>query len=89
MVGDAGKPCRNLAGRARKTVRRRVWLPKPAQALLAELDRDDKGFVLAGQRGGAVDRLDQLMRAICADLGVDDKVRPTTYGAPMGRNDGR
>jgi integrase len=54
----------------------RVWLPKPAQVLLAELDGEGKGFVLAGQRGGAVDRLDQLMRAICADLAITDKVTP-------------
>ena len=54
----------------------RVWLPKPARALVAELDGDDKGFVLAGQRGGAVARLDLLMRAICANLGIDDKVTP-------------
>jgi integrase len=54
----------------------RVWLPKPARALVAELDRDGKGFVLAGQRGGAVDRLDQLMRAICANLRIADKVTP-------------
>jgi integrase len=54
----------------------RVWLPKPAQVLLAELDRAGKGLVLAGPRGGAVDRLDQLMRAICANLSIDDKVTP-------------
>jgi integrase len=54
----------------------RVWLPKPAQVLVAELDRDGKGFVLAGQRGGAVARLDLLMRAICANLGIEDKVTP-------------
>jgi integrase len=54
----------------------RVWLPKPAQALVAELDRDGKGLVLAGQRGGAVARLDLLMRAICANLHIADKVTP-------------
>jgi integrase len=54
----------------------RVWLPKPVQTLLAELDSDGKGFVLAGPRGGAIDRLDLVMRAICANLGIDDKVTP-------------
>jgi integrase len=34
----------------------RVWLPKPAQTLLAELESDGEGFVLAGPRGGAIDR---------------------------------
>jgi integrase len=54
----------------------RIWLPKPVQSLLAELDRDGKGFVLAGPRGGAVERLDLVMRTICADLGIGDKVTP-------------
>ena len=44
----------------------RVWLPKPAQVLLAALDGEGKGFVLAGQRGGAVDRLDQPEKQIRA-----------------------
>jgi integrase len=54
----------------------RVWLPKLAQTLLAELESNGEGFVLAGPRGGAIDRLDLVMRAICADLGIDDKVTP-------------
>jgi integrase len=44
----------------------RVWLPAPAQALLAEFDGE--GLVLAGPRGGAVEGLDASMRAICATL---------------------
>jgi integrase len=45
----------------------RVWLPKAAQALLAELD-DAAGFVFANGRG---QRLDRAMREICAKLGVE------------------
>jgi integrase len=72
-----GKPVPELGWRGTKNGQtHRVWLPKPAQVLLAELDRAGKGFVLAGPRGGAVDRLDQLMRAICANLSIDDKVTP-------------
>jgi integrase len=44
----------------------RVWLPAPAQALLAEMD--GKGLVFAGLRGGAVKDLDGAMRSICAKL---------------------
>ena len=49
----------------------RVWLPSPAQELLAELGDDDappaSGLVFAGGR----DRLDAAMRSICSKLGVD------------------
>ncbi|MBR1155637.1 integrase family protein [Bradyrhizobium sp. JYMT SZCCT0428] len=46
----------------------RVWLPIPAQAILAEMDA--AGLVFAGPRGGAVKELDAAMRQICAKLGV-------------------
>ena len=46
----------------------RVWLPAPAQALLAELG--DGGFVFPGARGRSA-RLDKAMRVICAKLGVE------------------
>jgi integrase len=51
----------------------RVWLPKAAQALLAELTDDDEatGFVFANARGSAIDGLDAAMRACCEKLGVD------------------
>ena len=49
----------------------RVWIPIPAQELLAELSDDDappaSGLVFAGGR----DRLDAAMRSICSKLGVD------------------
>jgi integrase len=51
----------------------RVWLPKAARALLAELTDDGAatGFVFAGARGSAIDGLDAAMRACCAELEVD------------------
>jgi integrase len=51
----------------------RVWLPKPAQRIVAELndDRANTGFVLAGARGRPISGLDAAMRSICAELGID------------------
>jgi integrase len=51
----------------------RVWIPKPAQALLAELLDDDAitGFVFASPRGGPIFGLDAAMRAICPKLGIE------------------
>jgi integrase len=51
----------------------RVWLPAPAQALLAELADGDTatGFVFAGPRGRAVHGLDAAMRAACSKLGTE------------------
>jgi integrase len=51
----------------------RVWLPTAAREIIAELG---DGFVLPGERGGGVKRLDAAMRDICAKLGVADKVTP-------------
>ena len=47
----------------------RVWLPAPAQALLAQMEGN--GLVFANSRGGAVGKLDATMREICADLGAE------------------
>jgi integrase len=50
----------------------RIWLPAPAQALIAELDDDaTTGFVFAGERGRPVRHLDAAMRTICAKLKVE------------------
>lgn len=51
----------------------RVWLPKPAQAIIA--DMDGTGFVFAGARGKPID-LSPAMRAICAKLEIREKVTP-------------
>ena len=47
----------------------RVWLPAPAQEILTELDA--MGFVFAGARGNAIDKLEEIMREISSDLGVE------------------
>jgi len=53
----------------------RIWLPTAVQELIAALgDEDDaaaSGFVFAGERGGAIRKLDQAMRAICKSLEVE------------------
>jgi integrase len=50
----------------------RVWLPKPVQAIIAELsDGATTGFVFAGERGRPVHKLDGAMRAICKKLEVE------------------
>jgi integrase len=56
----------------------RVWLSAPVRAILAEvIDADDAatGYVFAGPRGKAV-KLPAAMRAVCAQLGVNEKVTP-------------
>jgi integrase len=52
----------------------RVWLPEAAREIVAEAG--GSGFVFAGLRRKAVDDLAAAMRAICAELGVEDKVTP-------------
>ena len=47
----------------------RVWLPAPAQKIVAEMDV--AGLVFAGPRGKAIDRLEDVMGMICKNLGVD------------------
>jgi integrase len=49
----------------------RVWLPAPAQAILAEMGDSATGFVFAGPRGRATAKLDIAMRAICTKLGAN------------------
>src|SRR5262249_22142846 len=54
----------------------RVWLPRAAQALLAELEEVATGHVLASARGNPVSSLDAAMRTICGALGIAEKVTP-------------
>jgi integrase len=46
----------------------RVWLPQAAQALIGE---GSTGFVFAGSRGRAVNKLDEAMREVCRKLAVE------------------
>lgn len=49
----------------------RVWLPAPAQALLAEMGDAAGGFVFAGPRGGPITGLDAAMREVCKAIGAE------------------
>jgi integrase len=61
----------------------RVWLSTAARSVIAELaDEDETGFVLAGERGAPVGRLDDAMRAMCSKLSVEPP--PKTPGAGDG-----
>jgi integrase len=55
----------------------RVWLPAAAREIIAELGDETDGFVFASRRGGgAITKLSAAMQAVCAKLGVADKVTP-------------
>jgi integrase len=51
----------------------RVWLPAPAQALIADLvdEATTAGLVFTGPRGGPANGLDAAMRTICTKLGAE------------------
>jgi integrase len=49
----------------------RVWLPKPVQAIIAELGDGPTGFAFAGARNRPLDGLDAAMRTICKALGAE------------------
>ena len=56
----------------------RVWLPKPAQALIEELgDGATTGFVFAGPRGRPVHGLDAAMRGLHASSALRGRHRMT------------
>jgi len=69
-----GEPIADIWPGTKNGASHRVWIPKPAQALLG--DGNGTGFVFAGSRGGAVSHLDGVMRGICAKLGIEPPVRP-------------
>jgi integrase len=56
----------------------RVWLPQAVRDIVAEVTGEGAvtGFVFAGPRGAPVDGLDGAMRAICVELGVNEKATP-------------
>jgi integrase len=55
----------------------RVWLSKPAVAVLAELENDaGGGFVFCGPQGKPIGGLDAVMRDLSLDLGFKETVRP-------------
>src|SRR6476620_12324239 len=65
-----GQPVPELGwGGTKNTQSHRVWLPRAVIAIINQLEPD--GFVFAGTRGRAIDRLDDAMRVICKRLGVE------------------
>jgi integrase len=50
-----------------------VWLAEQARELIVQTQDGD--YTL-GRRGGPIDQLDAVMRTICADLKLTDKVTP-------------
>jgi integrase len=69
-----GKPVPALDWPGTKNgISHRVWLPAPAQVLLAEMP--ETALVFAGPRGGAIKGLDAAMRAVCAN--VETEIRKT------------
>jgi integrase len=66
-----GEPIPRIWPGTKNAQTHRVWIPEPAQRIIADLldDEAPTGFVFAGQRGGPVSLLDQPMRMICAKLG--------------------
>jgi integrase len=76
-----GKPDPKLGWSGTKNAEsHRVWLSKPVRAIITELTDDDTavttGFVFAGRAGRPISGLDEVMRKICADLAVAEKVTP-------------
>ena len=52
----------------------RVWIPHHVQLLLADAPTD--GFLLPGRGGRAITSLDDVMRSICKELRITDKITP-------------
>lgn len=71
-----GAPCRGWPGTKNKRDHR-VWLPRAARAII---DRGNvtpiNGYVFAGAGDRPVEHLDAVMRAICDQLGIRDRITP-------------
>jgi integrase len=65
-----GEPVPDIWPGTKNGAAHRVWIPKPAQALLGN-GPSPTGFVFAGARSGPVHKLDEAMRAICAKLSIE------------------
>jgi integrase len=67
-----GKPVPGIWPGTKNGESHRVWVPEPAQELLAVSGGPSPvGFVFAGPRGGPINRIDGAMRTICAKLGIE------------------
>jgi integrase len=68
-----GEPIPGVWPGTKNAASHRVWLPKPAQDLIAAMSGGNgaTGYVFASPRGGPVSKLDDAMRSICAKLGIE------------------
>jgi integrase len=72
-----GEPIPGVWPGTKNAASHRVWLPQPAQDLLAAMfDGNGSGFVFASPRGGPISKLDDAMRSIAATLKIEPSVRP-------------
>jgi integrase len=66
-----GEPIADIWPGTKNGQSHRVWLPKPAQDLIAGGANNALGSVFASPRGGPVAKLDNAMRDICKKLGIE------------------
>ena len=91
-----GEPVKELGWPGTKNkLTHRVWLPQQAQVLLGECNLPDagklptKGLLLPGRGNRPIKSLDDVMRSICKQLHITDKVTPhdlrRTHGSTITR----
>jgi integrase len=94
MPGEPVKELRWLGTKNKQS--HRVWIPQQAQTLLetnnqqfVDFERPNKGLLLAGRGGSPINTLDKVMRLVCKQLGVTEKVTPhdlrRTHGSTITR----
>jgi integrase len=68
-----GEPISGVWPGTKNAASHRVWLPKPVQELLTAMSdgNGSAGFVFASPRGGPIGKLDDAMREICKQLGIE------------------
>jgi integrase len=81
-----GKPSNGWVGTKNKKDHR-LFLSKPARDILTELANEEPSGFVFGRL--TIDALDQAMRKLCTDLGIEDRVRPhdlrRTFGSTVTR----
>jgi integrase len=71
-----GEPVKELRWPGTKNKRtHRVWLPHQVQILLGDVPQTES-LLLPGRGGRPIKSLDDVMRAICKELGISEKVTP-------------
>jgi integrase len=68
-----GEPIPGVWPGTKNAASHRVWLPKPAQDLLAATSdgNGSPGYVFASPRGGPISKLDAAMRDVCVKQGIE------------------